>query len=55
MEFNFRYHKQVRVQPSSVTSGETQNYPTSISLHPEVGGGELSSGAASFPSDCNDA
>lgn len=27
-----------RIQPSSVISGETQDYPMSISLHPEVGG-----------------
>lgn len=36
--FNLRNDKQVGVQPSSVISGETQDCPVSISLHPEVGG-----------------
>lgn len=35
--FNLRHHEQIRVHPSLVTSGKTQDYPTSISLHPEVG------------------
>lgn len=38
MVFNLRHHEQVEVQPSSVISGETQDCPTSISLHPELGG-----------------
>lgn len=38
MAVNLRHHEQLRVQPLSVISGETQDYPASISLHPEVGG-----------------
>lgn len=38
MAFNLRHHEHVEVQPSSLISGETQDYPTSISLHPELGG-----------------
>lgn len=38
MAFNLRHLKEKGVQPSSVINGETQNYSTSISRHPEVGG-----------------
>lgn len=38
MAFNWRHHEQVEVQPSAVISEETQDCPTSISLHPELSG-----------------
>lgn len=56
MAFNLRHHKQVGVQPSSVISGETQDCPVSISLHPEVGGVNCPQVVPpSFPTDCKDA
>lgn len=52
---HLRRQEQFGVQPSLVTSGETQDCPTNISLHPKVHGSELSSGGASFPTDCSNA
>lgn len=37
-EASLRHHEHLEVQPSSVISGETQDCPMSISLHPELGG-----------------
>lgn len=52
---HLRRQEQFGVQPSLVTSGETQDCPTNISLHPKVHGSELSSGGASFPTDWSNA
>lgn len=38
MAFNLRHHEHIEAHPSSVISGEKQDYPMSISLHPELGG-----------------
>lgn len=52
---HLRRQEQFGVEPSSVISGETQDCPTNISLYPKVHGDELSSGGASFPTDCSNA
>lgn len=52
---HLRFYSKLLLIPSSGISVETQDCPTNISLHPKVHGDELSSGDASFPTDCSNA